>query len=76
MEERVKKIMASVFELEISKIDDDTSPETVSKWVSLQHMNLVLSLEDEFTITFEEDEIIELLSYPAIIAAVNRKIKG
>ena len=73
MEERIREIMAEVFEVDIKEINESTTPETTGKWVSLKHMNLIVSLEDEFGITFKEDEIAELLSFNLICDAVKRR---
>ena len=74
MEEKIKRIMASVFEMDVSEINENSSPETIEKWVSLQHMNLIVALEEEFGITFREDEIVEMLDYKIICKTVKAKI--
>ena len=74
MEEKIKQIMATVFEMNIADIKDDASPETIEKWVSLQHMNLIVALEEEFGITFREDEIVEMIEYKIICDTVKSKL--
>jgi len=32
----------------------------------LKHMNLIVALEEEFGVTFSEDEIVEMLNYKLI----------
>ena len=39
-----------------------SSPETIPTWDSLQHLNLVLALEQEFRIQFTPEEIELILS--------------
>lgn len=67
MEERIKKVMASVFNMDISEIDNDVSPDSIKTWDSLKHMTLVLSLEEEFGIRFKQEQIIDLLSFKLIL---------
>ena len=54
MESKVKEIMSAIFEVDILTIDNSSSPDTIEKWDSLGHMNLVTSLEDELGIIFED----------------------
>jgi acyl carrier protein len=74
MENRIKEIMSVVFETDLSMINESASPETIENWDSLKHMNLIAVLEEEFNITFSDDEIIEMLSYELIIKIVKEKM--
>lgn len=67
MEEKLKQIMSQVFEVPIEEITENTSPDTVEKWDSLQHMNLILALEETFNVTFSSEEITEMLNYKLIV---------
>jgi acyl carrier protein len=66
MEQRIKSVMASVFTCDVSEIGENASPDTIEQWDSLKHMNLIVSLEEEFGVTFSEDEIVEMLNYKLI----------
>ena len=57
VEEQIKNVMSAVFEIPVEQIKDDSSPDTIESWDSLKHMNLIISLEDEFTIEFTDREI-------------------
>ena len=70
MFETVKQVMAQVFQIDAESIDGDTSPETVERWDSLKHMQLIMALEDEFGIEFPDDLIPELLSFALIVENV------
>ncbi|MBU3597329.1 acyl carrier protein [Polynucleobacter bastaniensis] len=65
-EKILKKILSDLFMVDISTINDDTSVDTVSKWDSLKHLNLVLALEEAFKIALTEEQTVEILSYPLI----------
>jgi len=65
-EEKLKKILSDLFMVDTSKINDDTSVDTVPKWDSLKHLNLVLALEEQFKISLSEQETVEILSFPLI----------
>lgn len=66
---KLKQILAGTFQLEMNEIDDDASPDTLDKWDSLQHLNLIMSLEEGFSVSFSEDEVVEMMSV-ALIKAV------
>lgn len=70
IEERVKKVISNVFGIESHAISEETSPDTLGKWDSLGHMNLVFALEEEFNVQFNDIQIIEMLSYPLIICTL------
>jgi acyl carrier protein len=74
MEKRIKEIMSVVFETDLSMITDDASPETLDIWDSLKHMNLITALEEEFHVTFSDNEILEMLSYKLILTTIGKKL--
>jgi acyl carrier protein len=63
---KLKQVLADVFKIDIQTINDETSVDNVEKWDSLNHLNLVLALEDAFDISFTEEQTIEILNYPLI----------
>jgi acyl carrier protein len=64
---RLKKVMAEVFGVKEEDINQNTSVDTLENWTSLNHMNLILALEEEFDISLSEDHTIEILNYPLIV---------
>ena len=68
MEEKLRQIMSQIFKVPIEEISEDASPDTIENWDSLQHMNLVLALEEAFHITFSSEEITEILNYKLIVS--------
>jgi acyl carrier protein len=69
-EDRIRNVMAAVFDVPAKEITDDASPHDIKGWDSVKHMNLVLALEDEFDIHFEEAEIPSLVNFRIIAATV------
>jgi acyl carrier protein len=63
---KLKKVLANVFKIEAMAVNEDTSVDTVERWDSLSHLNLILALELEFGISFNEEQSIEIMSYPLI----------
>ena len=57
MEQKVKEIMSNIFGIPISRISDESSPETLNEWDSIKHLNLIVALEEEFAVEFDDIEI-------------------
>ncbi len=75
LEKRIKNIIAAVFEIAVEQIKDDSSPDTIESWDSLKHMNLVVALEEEFSITFNDQQIYEMLNYTLIVNIIRDLIE-
>lgn len=72
---KLKNIMSAVFEVSVDKINDESSPDSIENWDSLNLMNLVVSIEEEFNIQFDDDEIADMLNFKLIKEIVSLKIK-
>ena len=70
MNDRIKSVMAAVFDIAPENISDEASPHDIKAWDSLKHMNLILALEEEFNIHFEDAEIPSLVNFRIIAATV------
>jgi len=70
MEDRIRKVMAAVFDTPPDRITEDSSPHEIKSWDSIRHLNLVLALEEEFDIRFEEAEIPSLVNFGIIVATI------
>ena len=73
MENRVKRIMAAVLEIDAEQINSASSPDTIENWGSLRHMNLVVALEEEFDVEFDDEEIADLMDFNGIIESLKSK---
>ena len=60
MSEKLYQIISKVFNVESSKINDDTSPENLEEWDSFNFYVLLDELENEFNIKFDLDETLEI----------------
>ncbi len=72
MNERIVNVMKEVFG--VSAIAETASQENLDKWDSLNHLNLIVGLEDEFGVTFEPEEIAEMKDYKTVEVMVNKKL--
>lgn len=71
--DRVRQIFADIFQVPLEQVTAQSSPDTIPNWDSLQHLNLVLALEQEFHIQFTPEEIEQLLSVELVAALLNEK---
>jgi len=68
----VRDAMRIVLERPIGP-DEDIIRSQEHRWDSLRHVELIFSIEDACGISFDEEEMAELSSLEAIVAAVERK---
>lgn len=76
MENEIKKLIGKIFDTDVLNISEDKIiPDNIEKWDSMGHLNLITSLEEDFSIEFEPEEIIEMLNgFKEIVKIVNQKI--
>jgi acyl carrier protein len=75
MEDKLKKIFADLFSIRTGDIDDSMSVETVQSWDSLRHMDIVVSLEENFPIEpFTIDEIVAMRSFAKVREILTKKL--
>src|SRR5581483_2536947 len=71
--DQVRRIASELFDVPLSQLTADSSPATVESWDSVQHLNLVLEMEQTFGVHFEPDEMEQMQSLGAIAEMVAGK---
>jgi acyl carrier protein len=74
MENRIKKVMSDVFNINLNLINNDSSPDNIENWDSLNHMNLIVALEEDFNIEFDDKDIENLLNFQLINLTIKEHI--
>ena len=74
IEDRVKEVMAGLFAMDPAAIGDETSLGTVEKWDSVNHLNLMMSLEQAFGVQIDMDDAVEMISFPAVCDTLARYV--
>ena len=72
----VLNIMAQLFSMPAGSLTAESSMETVEQWDSLQHINVILDVEQHFGITMSPEEVMQLHSVQAIVDMVESKLAG
>lgn len=74
VEQTIKEVMALILNIDAQRIDDGTSMDNTPGWDSANHINLVLALEEEFSVSFEVTELEMMVSYFDIVSVVGSKL--
>jgi acyl carrier protein len=65
-EDALKQLIATMLNVDVSAINEDSSMDNLPNWDSLRHMNLVLALEEEFKVTIPDEDAGNITSYKLI----------
>ena len=76
MKDKLRNIMSYVFDVPIETINTETSTENCEDWDSLRHMSLLFAIEEEFELTFTDDEVLVMKDFTAIISLLESKIEA
>lgn len=68
----IKEIMSKVFEIDVNTISDNASQKEINKWDSLQHLNLIVEIEDKYNISIDPEDISEMITIDKIIEIVKK----
>ena len=55
-----KKIVSQVFGIDESEVDDNLEYQGIPAWDSINHLELVSTLETQFDVEFDMDDIIDM----------------
>ncbi|HRY30109.1 MAG TPA: acyl carrier protein [Elusimicrobiota bacterium] len=73
MEDRLKKIVRSVFNLGPSGSLDGLVYKDHPRWDSLGHIQLILSLEKEFRVKFSSEDVVSVRTLEDIASLLRKK---
>jgi acyl carrier protein len=71
--EQMRTIAADVLSVSRASVGAESSPETPESWDSVRHLNLMLALEEKFSIQFSPEEIGAMHDAGGIAAVVQSK---
>jgi acyl carrier protein len=70
--EQVREIASDIFGIKAEKITAQSSPQTIENWDSMQHLHLILAIEERFAVHFEPEDIEEMNNIGAVAALVEK----
>lgn len=71
--QQVRSVMSDVLGVPASSLSAESSPQTIESWDSVQHLSLVMALEQAMGVQFEPEEIDKMRTVGAIEALVSKK---
>jgi len=71
---RVQQAFTAAFEVEPSSVTINTAPGDIRAWDSMGHVTLASSLEREFNLTFDVDELMAMENVREIVRIVQSKL--
>lgn len=72
----VRNLMGTIFNCNPNTIGPESSMESIEAWDSLQHLHLVLDLEENLAVQFTADEIVNMGSFNQIMVATKRALSN
>ena len=70
--DRVRSIASDIFAVPADAITAESSPETIENWDSMQHLNLVLAIEEKFGVQLDPEDIEKMKNIGAVAAVVEK----
>lgn len=61
--EKLNNIFSEVFSVDVSKLGPDFDNKNVDEWDSIHQLSLTTSIEDEFDLLFDAEDLLEFTSY-------------
>ena len=68
--------MAKAFEISVENININSSQDNIETWDSLQHLNLVLALEQTFGVRFTPEEISEMKTLSIVLTTLENRLRA
>ncbi|MCK7546196.1 acyl carrier protein [Marinobacter bryozoorum] len=73
IDERLAQVFRSVFDDESLKVESHFTADNIDKWDSLNHINLIFAVEEEFGITLGTRELEQMECVGDLQACIERK---
>lgn len=72
--ERLTNVFRSVFDDENININDTTTADDIEEWDSLEHINLLVAVEQEFNIKFNMNEVTNMKNVGEMVDIISSRI--
>ena len=73
VESKLNEIFTAVLELGLDKINSEMSTDNTEQWDSIKHLMLMNTIEEEFNIQLNDEDLLNLTSYQAIKNRIEEK---
>jgi acyl carrier protein len=69
----LREIIADILGVPSTEIHPNSGPSTFPQWDSVAHINIILSVEAQYGVSFSPEEMVEALSVEEIAGALRKK---
>lgn len=73
--ERLNEVFRNVFDDEEIVVNENTTSNDIEDWDSLEHINLIVAVENEFGIKFDMSEVTSMKNVGEMVEIINKKTK-
>jgi acyl carrier protein len=73
LKERVYRVVSQVLGVPVAELAETSGPDSIKAWDSVSHLNLVLALEGEFSVTLSDEDVLDMLSVGLILTILKDK---
>tara|TARA_B100000315_G_scaffold232285_1_gene244394 strand:- start:97 stop:336 length:240 start_codon:yes stop_codon:yes gene_type:complete len=73
LEKSVFEVLIEVFPSLNGQIDYDWGPNNIKEWDSLNHLNLIMSLNEKFSIELEFEDVLSIETVGDIFSILKKK---
>ena len=74
MNEKLKVVIADIFDVDPETITSELSPDSLDNWDSLNHLKLVTAVEQEFGVKFTMSQIENINSVASLEALLQGRV--
>jgi acyl carrier protein len=74
LEARVRRVLSVLLKLDPSALPADAALGVLAHWDSLKQLEILGAIEQEFSVTIEPDEALDLTSLPALVAFLDGRV--
>jgi acyl carrier protein len=75
LENSIKRVMSDILNIPEEQITEDTASDNTDGWDSANHIQLIIALEEEFSIAFDVKEFEAMLTFVDIANIVKSKVQ-
>lgn len=72
---KLQEIFADIFDNDEIKIDEHTNANDIEEWDSFSNISILAAIQDEFSVTFEINEVVSMKNVGNMLDAILKKMK-
>ena len=73
--ERLNTVFRDIFDDETISVNENTTSDDIEDWDSLEHINLIVAIEQEFGMKFNMNEVTTMKNVGEMVNIISSRIK-